>query len=183
GTSPAEVAEEPDQAPELALLAQLGRLNSLVLLPIFFASSGLAPTPLGSPVPLLILTVAFSALALGGRVLGTMPLARWTAVSRSELTTVCCLICARGATEIVMLRVGQRLGLVPDALYSPMVLTALATTLISSVGLSALKPGGWVRPAGTGWQGRLVDSWLELMGATTKPWFNDKGEVVPAVGR
>ena len=82
---------------------------------------------------LLALTALVALLAVAARVTGTFGVARWTSLERHEVRTICALVCARGATELVMPNVGANLRLLPAALYTPAVLMALITTVLSSV--------------------------------------------------
>jgi Kef-type K+ transport system membrane component KefB len=115
------------------LLDAIGKLNSALLLPIFFASAGFAAVPGTALGAIAATTALMTALAVLTRVVGTAAAGRWCTLSRTQAATVCALICSRGATEIALLRVGSELHLLPSALYSPMALMALATTIISGV--------------------------------------------------
>jgi len=104
----------------------------------------------------LALTALVALLAVAARVTGTFGVARWTSLERHEVRTICALVCARGATELVMPNVGANLRLLPAALYTPAVLMALITTVLSSV-LDPVEPAEQRQgrtcagePAGTG---------------------------------
>lgn len=102
-------------------------------LPIFFASAGLAASPSGSVATLVSLAAASSAVAIGIRAITIYGCGRWISLERTELGTTFWLSCARGGTELVLLKVGLNSGLLPAALYAPAVLMAIVTTVLAGV--------------------------------------------------
>jgi Kef-type K+ transport system membrane component KefB len=121
-------------------LRWLAQTNAVILLPLFFAAAGLSVRVVGSGWNLLSYTIIGTALAILVRITATMGVARWTNLRRDEARTICALVCARGATELAILKVGANLGLLPEILYTPLVLMTLFTTALSGL---ATRPGSW----------------------------------------
>jgi Kef-type K+ transport system membrane component KefB len=120
----------------------LRRVLNHVALPIFFGSAGLAAAPKGSIATLAILAVTMTAAAIAVRAAAVYGTGRWTPLGRAELRTIFWLVCARGGTELALLKVGLNAGLLPAALYPPAVLMAIVTTLASGVLAPAARPAG-----------------------------------------
>jgi K+:H+ antiporter len=116
----------------------------LVLLPLYFAFTGLR-TRLG----LLFedgswgWALVIVAVAVAGKLGGSALAARLGGRPWREALALGTLMNTRGLMELVILNIGLDLGVLSPALYSMMVLMALATTVMTSPLLSAL---GVVRP-------------------------------------
>ena len=128
------------------VVTRVSRVNGAVLLPVFFATTGLC-LPIGTDqsVDLALLgLILFVAVAgkLGGVAL-IVPVSR---LRSGELAAVGILLSARGATELIFLEVGRELGLMSSEIYVTMVLMALITTIVSSV---------WIRRLGSDGRRRL----------------------------
>ena len=127
------------------MLTIVSRVNGAVLLPVFFATTGLClPIKVDQSVDLLLLgLILFIAVAgkLGGVAL-VLPVSR---LSGGELAAVGVLLSARGATELIFLKVGRDLGLMSSEIYVTMVLMALITTIVSSVWIRLLVSDGHPR--------------------------------------
>ena len=110
-----------------------------VLLPVFFAMSGLN-TRIGSlDRPLLWLAlVAVLAVAIGGKFLGCWAMARQGGVPPAEAQAVGWLMNTRGLTELVILNVALSLGVISTTLFTMMVVMALVTTAMASPLLTRL---------------------------------------------
>jgi Kef-type K+ transport system membrane component KefB len=109
---------------------QLAPLTSSLLVPLFFAYSGLhtrvAAIDSWALVgqALLILLVAFA-----GKGLACYAAARACGESHRDAFAIGALMNARGLTELVVLNIGRERGLIGDALFSMMVLMAVTTTV------------------------------------------------------
>lgn len=123
------------------LQGRLEGVTLLFLLPIFFAVVGLS-TRVGLLVSreLWLITAAVIAAAIAGKLGGSLLAARSCGHSWRESTALGVLMNTRGLTEIVILTVGQSLGVISPALFTILVLMALATTLMATPLLSVLYP-------------------------------------------
>jgi Kef-type K+ transport system membrane component KefB len=113
-----------------------------VLLPVFFATSGLK-TSIGvidSP-QLWLALLAVMLVAIGGKFLGTSVMARLGGLNRSDSQAVGWLMNTRGLTELVILNVGLGLGVISQTLFTLMVLMALITTSMAGPLLERLGYG------------------------------------------
>lgn len=112
------------------LLRPLHEVSSL-LLPFFFVLSGQSVTLNGMDGTgwgvLLVVTVLAVVTKVGG---GTLA-ARLGGLDRHDARTVGVLLSARGLTELIALDAGLRAGLLSPALYTVLVIMALATTLFT----------------------------------------------------
>lgn len=113
-----------------------------VLLPVFFATSGLK-TSIGMIDNPRLLLALFGVLvvAIGGKFLGTWAMARLGGVPSSEAKAVGWLMNTRGLTELVILNVGLSLGVISQTLFTLMVLMALITTAMAGPLLERLGYG------------------------------------------
>lgn len=120
-----------------------------VLLPVFFATSGLR-TSIGlidSPALLLALA-AVLLVAIGGKFIGTAAMARLGGLPAADAQAVGWLMNTRGLTELVILNVGLSLGVISASLFTLMVLMALITTAMAGPLLERLGYGRRAAEAG-----------------------------------
>lgn len=112
-----------------ALRLRSGEFASLVLLPIFFALSGfntdlrLLLGPMALLVPLVI------ALALAGKFGGVYAAARLQGVAAPTAWNLAALMNARGLTELIVLNIALRLGIISPLVFGLFVVMALITTV------------------------------------------------------
>jgi Kef-type K+ transport system membrane component KefB len=122
-----------------ALEVSLEAVTSVVLLPLFFASTGLR-----LDVGWLQGSAAWSAFglillaAVGGKLGGSMVAARATGMSWRDAAGLGILLNTRGLVELVILGAGLELGVLTPPVYSMMVLMALVTTAMATPVLQAL---------------------------------------------
>ena len=122
------------------LSAKVEPLVSVLLLPLFFAYTGLR-TNLGT-MPLANTAkwaVAIVAVAMAGKLGGAFIVARLTGVQPRDAAILGLLMNTRGLVELVVLNVGLDLGILPVNLFSIMVLMALLTTAMASPGISIIR--------------------------------------------
>jgi Kef-type K+ transport system membrane component KefB len=114
-------------------------LTLWLLLPLFFASVGLR-TDLGMlhGGTALLLCGLVLAIAASSKFAGAMLGARLMGRSRKESVALGVMLNCRGLTELVLLTIGQSLGLVGDTLFSFLVVTTVVTTLATGPLLGAL---------------------------------------------
>ena len=121
------------------LEVSLEAVTSVVLLPLFFACTGLR-----LDVGWLRGAEAWSAFglillaAVGGKLLGSTVAARATGLGWRDATGLGVLLNTRGLVELVILGAGLELGVLTPAVYSMMVLMALVTTAMATPVLQAL---------------------------------------------
>jgi Kef-type K+ transport system membrane component KefB len=116
-------------------------LVSTLLLPLFFAFTGLRSSFfLISGAQLWLYCALIIALAIIGKLCGSMVAARINGMSWREATAVGVLMNTRGLVELVILNIGLELGILSQTLFSIMVLMALVTTFMTSPLLSWIYP-------------------------------------------
>jgi Kef-type K+ transport system membrane component KefB len=126
-------------------LPWIGRVCSILLLPVFFMVAGLTVdlstvdlTALGELALIMLVAVGgkFGGGLLGARVSGM----RWR-----QSAVLAILLNARGLTELIVLAVGLQLAVLDPDLYSLMVVMALVTTAMTGVLLRFVYPDERVR--------------------------------------
>lgn len=105
----------------------------LLFLPVFFASAGLK-TELGSidSAAIALVGVAVLAAAVLGKFVPVFLAARSQGVPTREASTLGVLMNTRGLTELVIISVGQEIGVVNEPMFAILVLMALITTFMTS---------------------------------------------------
>jgi Kef-type K+ transport system membrane component KefB len=111
---------------------------TVLLLPLFFASTGLR-----TRLDLLqggewLLCVGIVALATAGKVGGTVLAARVTGVGGRDALRLGVLMNTRGLMELIVLSLGLQLGLLDARLYAILVLVAIVTTVMTGPLLSLI---------------------------------------------
>ncbi|MET0553416.1 MAG: cation:proton antiporter [Vicinamibacteria bacterium] len=109
---------------------QLAPLTSSLLVPLFFAYSGLHTriAAIGS-WPLVGQTLLILLVAFAGKGLACYAAARACGEAHREAFAIGALMNARGLTELVVLNIGRERGLIGEALFSMMVIMAVTTTV------------------------------------------------------
>jgi Kef-type K+ transport system membrane component KefB len=121
--------------------AKLEGVTTAILLPIFFASTGLQ-TRFGliHGTNLWICFGLILLVAVVGMWGGTTLAARFTGMSWVESNTIGILMNTRGLMEIVILTIGRDIGVISPTMFALMLLMALATTCMTTPLLR------WCRP-------------------------------------
>jgi Kef-type K+ transport system membrane component KefB len=116
-----------------ALLAKMQDLTVVLLLPVFFALTGLRTRIelLNGPAmwgycALIVL------VAVTGKFGGVAAAARWSGLPWREAGALGVLMNTRGLMELIVLNVGLEIGVISPSLFTMMVMMALVTTLITS---------------------------------------------------
>jgi Kef-type K+ transport system membrane component KefB len=123
-----------------ALVDRIGSLSLALLLPLFFALTGLR-----SHIDLLVgrsmwgYTGAIVAIAVLGKLTGAALTARATGMNWKDSLALGVLMNTRGLVELVILSAGLDLGILSPPLFAMMVIMALLTTLMTTPILSAMK--------------------------------------------
>ena len=122
------------------LKAKLETFSLSCLLPLFFAFTGLrTQINLLNDWNSLLLCLGVVAVAIAGKLGGSMLMARWTGMSWQDSFSIGVLMNTRGLMELVVLNIGYDLGILPARIFAIMVLMALATTSMAGPLLSWVK--------------------------------------------
>jgi Kef-type K+ transport system membrane component KefB len=130
-----------DRAFVHAVTVRAEPLTVVLLLPLFFAATGLQTrvSLLAAPglwQDALLVLVA----AVAGKFAGSTLAARLTGVAPREAAALGVLMNTRGLMELVFVSIGLQLGLISPALFAVMVLMAILTTFMASPLLARLVP-------------------------------------------
>ncbi|MER8102589.1 cation:proton antiporter [Kitasatospora sp. NPDC094016] len=121
---PRDAAEELRHAVEAPL-----RHAGALLVPVFFALTGLSVDIGGLGFGSLVAVVVFLVVTWGGKFAGARLGARLIGVPRGEATTVAVLLNTKGLSEVLILTLGRDLGIIGDRLFTVLLVTAFAATL------------------------------------------------------
>ncbi|HXG66815.1 MAG TPA: cation:proton antiporter [Blastocatellia bacterium] len=119
------------------LKERLETFSSAVLLPLFFALTGLR-----TQVTLLndwqswLTGAGVIAVAIVGKLGGSMLAARWAGMRWRESFSIGALMNTRGLVELIVLNIGYELGILDGRIFAIMVLMALVTTCMTGPLLS-----------------------------------------------
>jgi Kef-type K+ transport system membrane component KefB len=107
--------------------------NAVVLLPLFFAITGLR-TQIGLVVDRqsLFYTALIVAIAVAGKWLGATLAARAMGLAAREANALGILMNTRGLVELVVLNIGYEAGLLPQRVFAMLVTMAILTTLMTT---------------------------------------------------
>ena len=139
----AGVCMPPDLGLRELVRSRLETFSSVLLLPLFFAFTGLR-----TQVGLLndwqgwLLCLAVIAVAIAGKLGGSMAAARWTGMSWADSFSLGALMNTRGLVELIALNIGYDLGILSPRVFAMMVLMALITTFMTGPLLGLVE---WVR--------------------------------------
>jgi len=108
-------------------------LTTVVLLPLFFAFSGLRTSiSFRGENGFWVYALLAIAVAVAGKMGGTVVAARVAGVPARETAALGILMNTRGLMELVVLNIGLDLGVISQAVFSIMVVMALATTFMTT---------------------------------------------------
>lgn len=124
------------------VLHRFETVTVLVLLPLFFAYSGLR-TNIGIGHDRMWWVYAALVIVVGitGKLGGSMVAARFAGIEWRDAASLGILMNTRGLMELVILNIGLDIGVISTAVFSMMVLMALVTTFMTTPLLE------WVYPA------------------------------------
>jgi Kef-type K+ transport system membrane component KefB/nucleotide-binding universal stress UspA family protein len=105
----------------------------IFLLPVFFAQSGLK-TEIGllNKPELWLLCLAVLAVAIAGKYFGTYTAARVCGINKRDASALGWLMNTRGLTELIVLNIGLKFGVISPLLFTMLVIMALVTTFMTS---------------------------------------------------
>ena len=124
---------------------KLESLTMVLLLPIFFAFTGLrTSTGLLREPEMWGYCALIILVAVAGKLGGSLAAARVAGLPWREAAGVGVLMNTRGLMELVILNIGLDLGIISPVLFSMMVIMALVTTFMTTPLLAWIYPRGWV---------------------------------------
>ena len=128
---------------------KLQTVSSVVLLPLFFAFSGLRmQIGLLSDLNSWLLCAVIILVAITGKLGGSMLMARLVGMKWRDSFTLGVLLNTRGLVELIVLNIGYDLGILSAQTFAMMVLMALVTTFMTGPLLSLVRFGR-SKPAAT----------------------------------
>lgn len=142
----AGVVMPSDASFRLFLKEKLEAFSSSILLPLFFAFTGLR-----TQISLLndwsswLTCFGIIIVAVAGKLGGSMLAARWTKMSWRDSISLGVLMNTRGLVELVVLNIGYDLGILSARVFAMMVIMALVTTFMTAPLISLLQPKTSVR--------------------------------------
>lgn len=122
------------------LAAKIEDVSLVILLPLFFASTGLK-TQIGllNDSSAWLICGLIILVAVVGKVGGSLAAAKFTGQSWSESLALGVLMNTRGLMELIVLSIGYELGVLSPKVFTMLVLMALITTFMTSPALSAIQ--------------------------------------------
>jgi Kef-type K+ transport system membrane component KefB len=129
-----------DQRFSEQLVERLQPITVVLLLPLFFAFNGLRTSIGLVRGGMWLYCAAIMAVAVAGKFGGSMLGARLSGLNWRESATLGALMNTRGLMELVILNIGLDIGVISPALFSLMVIMALATTLMTAPALHWIYP-------------------------------------------
>jgi Kef-type K+ transport system membrane component KefB len=114
------------------LVASVEDVGTLVLLPLFFAFTGLR-TQIGLLDDAIswMICGGIIAVAVAGKMGGSIVAARWTGLDWRESVGLGALMNARGLVELVVLNIGYDLGILTPKMFTMLVIMAIVTTMMT----------------------------------------------------
>ena len=124
------------------LKARLETLSLVVLLPLFFAFTGLRmQITLLNDARSWLLCGLIVVVAIAGKLGGSMFMARWTGMGWRDSFSLGVLMNTRGLVELIVLSIGYDLGILSARIFAMLVLMALVTTFMTGPLLALVKFG------------------------------------------
>lgn len=125
-----------------SLCAKIEDLTSVVLLPIFFAYTGIrVQIGLLDSWQSWGVCAGIIVVATTGKMLGAALAARATGAGWRDAWALGCLMNTRGLMELVVLNIGYDIGILPPTIFAMMVVMALVTTFMTGPLLAVFMPG------------------------------------------
>ena len=128
----AGVCMPPDSGLRKYLRERLETFSSVLLLPLFFAFTGLR-----TQIGLLndwwgwLVCLGIVTVAITGKLGGSLVAARWTGMSWGDSFSLGALMNTRGLVELIVLNLGYDLGILSPRIFAMLVLMALITTFMT----------------------------------------------------
>lgn len=116
-------------------------MSYLFLSPIFFASVGINATIDNMGTQIIIFTIALVIIAILSKIIGCYAGARLTHFNHREGVQIGAGMVSRGEVALIVANKGKAMGLVGDALFAPIIIMVVITTIIAPILLKmAFKP-------------------------------------------
>ena len=114
------------------LVASVEGVSTLILLPVFFAFTGLR-TEIGliNDVHSWLICGAIIAVAVTGKMGGSIAAARFTGLEWRESAGLGALMNTRGLVELVVLNIGYDIGVLTPKIFTMLVIMAIVTTMMT----------------------------------------------------
>jgi len=114
------------------LVASVEGVSTLILLPVFFAFTGLR-TEIGllNDAHSWLICGAIVAVAVIGKMGGSIAAARWTGLDWREAAGLGALMNTRGLVELVVLNIGYDIGVLTPKIFTMLVIMAIVTTMMT----------------------------------------------------
>ncbi|MFI0421345.1 cation:proton antiporter [Spongiactinospora sp. 9N601] len=122
------------------IFARVGEFNATLLLPVFFVVAGLNVDLSGIGTAGLVELLLVLLVAIAGKFGGAFAGARLHRLPVRQSAALATLMNTRGLTELIILSVGLRLGVLDRQLYSIMVVMAVVTTAMAGPLLRVIYP-------------------------------------------
>jgi Kef-type K+ transport system membrane component KefB len=121
-------------------ITRLEDVSLVILLPLFFATTGLK-TQMGllNDGYLWLICGLITLVAVAGKFGGSAAAARFTGQSWADSLALGALMNTRGLVQLVVLNIGYDLGILTPTVFAMMVLMALVTTFMTCPALSAIE--------------------------------------------
>ena len=110
-----------------------------LLLPVFFAMTGLRLRIDGWQASDLLLGLVVIAVATLGKGVGTWVAARSAGMPNTDALRLGALMNTRGLMELIVMNLGYEMGLIGDRLFAVLVVMALVTTAMTGPLLDAIE--------------------------------------------
>jgi Kef-type K+ transport system membrane component KefB len=131
---------------QLALRERLDMIVSVLLLPLFFALTGMRTRlDLLNDFSMWLWAGIVLAAAVFGKMGGAALAARWTGQSWRDAIALGALLNTRGLVELIVLNIAYTVGVFTPTLFTMLVVMALVTTMITTPILSLLGIRGTAR--------------------------------------
>jgi Kef-type K+ transport system membrane component KefB len=124
------------------LRARIYMIVSVLLLPLFFALTGLRTRlDMLNSASIWLWTALILVLAIAGKMGGTVLAARWTGQSWRDSLALGALLNTRGLVELIVLNIAYNAHVFSQTLFTMLVVMALLTTLMTTPMLNLLGVG------------------------------------------
>lgn len=131
GAFAAGVAVSSNPSLRTLLMSRVEPFAVTLLLPLFFAMTGLRLRADALQAQDLVMCLVVIAVATIGKLLGTFSAARSAGMASREAWRLGALMNTRGLMELIVLNLGYELGLLDDRLFAVLVIMALVTTAMT----------------------------------------------------
>lgn len=130
-----------DGKPDPDVLGPMENVSG-VLLPLFFAVTGLSVNVGALGVNAFVMIALLFTVASAGKLLPAYASARVGGLTSKDAATVAVLVNTRGLTELIVLNIGLSAGLIGERLFTVLVLMTLLATLMTAPLLALRRTAG-----------------------------------------